>query len=594
MNEANRHIIQQQFFDIRSATQQDSLELQQQISQLYWEAIAPALERLFDAYATSEEVLRIDRLEIDLGTLDRDKLAEELVEAIVRAVREQLDELTLGNSLFKENIQRLPVRHHQFDQWLLFLETGTPAWNAQGIDEAEQETLVLEMLASEQFAIQRLNILFRRQPHTLDRVIRQYPDTFLARLVEVFTGTAHGELPAMQRLLEKIVRHQLFIPTAPPPLRALHRSLFWKHLFQKVAVARKKLNSIEVIVTFIQENWPIQALYNSLSAWQREAKSWSADEQRLFEAIFQQNKLQEFLSEKESSPVETLELPNQKKKPEDTPAEATDTPSEKPKENEPPEEIDEHRLSQSDAELQAEKERERLANDQEEKRPGEPPAKMVDEQSTHTTKEDAETLEQDKRPTAEKQSSEGKSYDHHSTDPIDFFKKLPADTSYYVENAGIILLHPFLAHYFRGGELLQDKHFKDAEAQELAVHLLYYLATKEEHPAEPKLLLPKFLCGLPFPHPIDRYLELPEALKQEAENVLQAALNHWGALPNTSPDGLREGFLQRDGKLEKRGDDWFLLVESKTLDILLNKLPWNISLVKLPWLKDLLRVEWNH
>ncbi|MEM8528694.1 MAG: contractile injection system tape measure protein, partial [Bacteroidota bacterium] len=174
-----------------------------------------------------------------------------------------------------------------------------------------------------------------------------------------------------------------------------------------------------------------------------------------------------------------------------------------------------------------------------------------------------------------------------------YYKEQAAGTTYYVQNAGIILLHPFLSHYFKGLELLEGKAFKDREAQQLAVHLLQYLATQQEQTAESDLLLMKFLCHLPLNYPVNRFMVLPENAKAEAENLLQAALNHWGALPNTTPNGLREGFLKRDGKLEKRGDAWHLVVEQKTIDILLARLPWNLSLVKLPWKKGLVYVEWN-
>ncbi|MFW6310568.1 MAG: contractile injection system tape measure protein, partial [Prolixibacteraceae bacterium] len=85
---------------------------------------------------------------------------------------------------------------------------------------------------------------------------------------------------------------------------------------------------------------------------------------------------------------------------------------------------------------------------------------------------------------------------------------------------------------------------------------------------------------------------LNEQIKNEAESLLEAAIKNWPALKNTSPDGLRQNFLQRDGKLIKKEENYRLLIERKTQDILLDKLNWNISVVKLPWMKNLLHVEW--
>lgn len=171
-------------------------------------------------------------------------------------------------------------------------------------------------------------------------------------------------------------------------------------------------------------------------------------------------------------------------------------------------------------------------------------------------------------------------------------REVPVGTVYYIRNAGVILLHPFLAAFFRELKLVERAEFVDESARHKAIHLIQYLATKETGLPEYELLLPKFLCDLHFEIPIEREVEISDAEKEEVENLLGAAIKHWGALGSASPDGMREGFLQRDGKLEKRENGWYLMVQQKNLDILLNRLPWNLSMVRLPWMKEMLRVEW--
>jgi hypothetical protein len=92
---------------------------------------------------------------------------------------------------------------------------------------------------------------------------------------------------------------------------------------------------------------------------------------------------------------------------------------------------------------------------------------------------------------------------------------------------------------------------------------------------------------------LDHSIHISSAEQAEADHLLAAVIEHWGALGTASPDGLREGFLQREGKLEKRQSGWFLHIENKTLDILLDRLPWNLSLLKLPWMEEILKVEWR-
>jgi hypothetical protein len=163
----------------------------------------------------------------------------------------------------------------------------------------------------------------------------------------------------------------------------------------------------------------------------------------------------------------------------------------------------------------------------------------------------------------------------------------------FVDNAGLVLLHPFFDSFFKDFGLLAEGKFKDSESQTIAVHLLHYLATKQECAAEYELVMEKFLCGWDADLPIAREVTLSKEMKDESETLLKAAIKHWSALKNTSPDGLREGFLQREGKLILNDFQDRLIVESKAQDVLLSYLPWGYSIFKLAWMKGALYIEWG-
>jgi hypothetical protein len=160
-----------------------------------------------------------------------------------------------------------------------------------------------------------------------------------------------------------------------------------------------------------------------------------------------------------------------------------------------------------------------------------------------------------------------------------------------VDNAGIVLLHPFLPRFFEGlgvsdGDVLVDR--------ARAMCLLHYLATGEPTAPEYRLTLAKVICGVALDEPVKAETALTEAEAEEAVALLKAAIGHWEALRGTSPDALRNEFLMRPGALSLVGDgDWLLRVETRTVDILLDQLPWGISMIALPWMPGLLRVEWR-
>jgi hypothetical protein len=163
----------------------------------------------------------------------------------------------------------------------------------------------------------------------------------------------------------------------------------------------------------------------------------------------------------------------------------------------------------------------------------------------------------------------------------------------FVDDAGIALLHPFLAAHFEKLGLQRDGAFLDDDTRERAVHQVRFLATGEEQSPEPLLVFAKIMCGLTPGVPIARSAPLGEYAKTEANALLQAVIRHWGALKNATPDGLRETFLRREGRLERKDDGWKLRVESRSYDLLLDRLPWSLSVVRLPWMADVLFVEWG-
>ena len=167
-----------------------------------------------------------------------------------------------------------------------------------------------------------------------------------------------------------------------------------------------------------------------------------------------------------------------------------------------------------------------------------------------------------------------------------------AEDGFFVDNAGLVIMHPFLKHLFKNAKLIDSNGKIKPSKIETAIHLLHYLSTKKQQQLESELVLEKFLCGYPISKPMSRFIKLPKVLKQMADEVLQSAISHWIAVKNTSPDGLRTGFLQREGKLVIENDTGRLIIERKGQDVLLDKIPWNINLIKLPWRDKIIYVEW--
>ena len=116
----------------------------------------------------------------------------------------------------------------------------------------------------------------------------------------------------------------------------------------------------------------------------------------------------------------------------------------------------------------------------------------------------------------------------------------------YVNNAGIIILCPFLPSLFDRLQLTEDGEFKNENTKNRAVSFLHYLVMGDSVIDEYKLALNKLLLGIPLDQTIFKFADIIDLEKDNMKSLLNAVIQHWKPLGHTSIDGLRETFLQRE------------------------------------------------
>jgi hypothetical protein len=162
-----------------------------------------------------------------------------------------------------------------------------------------------------------------------------------------------------------------------------------------------------------------------------------------------------------------------------------------------------------------------------------------------------------------------------------------------VQNAGLVLLWPFLARYFEASGLVDDGEFSDNSARSRSIHLLQYLACRNHEASDHALALNKTLCGMPLTQAPDLVDPPTEEEKRDGLELLDGVIQHWGALGNMSVQKLQEAFLMREGGLLCKEQEATLTVSLSASDILLQRLPWNFGLIRLPWQQKPLIVKWT-
>jgi len=123
-------------------------------------------------------------------------------------------------------------------------------------------------------------------------------------------------------------------------------------------------------------------------------------------------------------------------------------------------------------------------------------------------------------------------------------------------------------------------------------HLLQSLVDGRTSAPEPQLCLNKLLCGLPLQTPIEPAIEPTPRELEVCQELLASMIANWTIISTTSVTGLQDISLQREGRLQRSSGAWQLLVQRRTLDVLLDQIPWSVSTIGHGWMPEPVIVTW--
>src|SRR3954470_22899105 len=98
------HIIKKQVINLTLYNKKDAFKIQHLISEHYWREIIPVLQKVFDAVSTEEEVIQLDKLEIDLGVITiKDIKTSRWEQDVFKKVSEQIN-IVVNHTALDEKI----------------------------------------------------------------------------------------------------------------------------------------------------------------------------------------------------------------------------------------------------------------------------------------------------------------------------------------------------------------------------------------------------------------------------------------------------------------------------------------------------------
>jgi hypothetical protein len=527
---AQNHVIHKQTLEFTLRDKKNLSNFQQRLDRLYHTNILPDLDKLFSALTDPETIIRLGKVEIDLGTISVDNLENEVTEKVTKYLNEELSNRihhihepshsqekisetrnAISGSVTSLNTQRndriISQETSLLELLRHFLRTGIFPWWADKHEFASLEKIVAELITSKRHAMKLLLKEELSEEKSRHRLIYQFSDSFLLDVVTILMPEKGEQVQDWISDFHEIYKknHHIIVSESE------YRLFLWDALLKAlISLYQKTFNEKEIFYSFFQiiakrENIAYPGLLSSI--------------QKTVEGLSESH-----FTFKSNLP-HVIEI-----------------------------------LLRDESDIAEAKNEE------------------IEKQKT-----DTEILKEFPAQTYPRQQLADKQPDSEE----DLFTQ-----GISIENAGLVILWPYFSPFFKNVGLIQESKFINETAIMQAIHLLQYLVTGEEETPENFLTLNKLLCGWDITKPVSKAYELSSQEQSESEKLLTTVISHWSALKNTSVKGFRPAFLQREGMLVKKEKNWLLMVERKAYDLLLDRLPWTISIIKLSWMKTLLYVEW--
>jgi hypothetical protein len=189
MTRSNRHRVQRQVVELAISDGSEGPAVHRELARPFWDRAIPELEKVFDAAAGPHELLRLDRLELDLGRIDSVDWPTEFRRKLVAELERSLARFSAVSDAPDRGAPRDPRRMEIWQQLLFFLSHGyLPWWCAKptgGWTDA-----LLDPLDAAGWSALREAVL--ADPRARVRLIQSVSDEFLDTAIGSWVGVRHA------------------------------------------------------------------------------------------------------------------------------------------------------------------------------------------------------------------------------------------------------------------------------------------------------------------------------------------------------------------------------------------------------------------
>lgn len=277
------HVIKKQILDFTLDSEVGSFTFQSKLSEIFKTAILPRIDAHCTRLSDSSEILRLDRLEVDLGVLEKRNWVKEFKEKIDEVFPQKLSAVLSGQQLVGDTLTRtlmdkdfapqktgvITRQDRDFELLAHFIKEGRLPWWVKRNEFPEITRLLAEMVSKEPVKMRALLNEIADDLASVQRLLYNAEKATLKKLIALFqsrqTVAVYNNLS--QTLIEVLLRSPFFSGFSPARVETEVWLVLLSQLFSSSRRSVEPSSIVEKVVKHLAKKFGYDdnALYSYLA-----------------------------------------------------------------------------------------------------------------------------------------------------------------------------------------------------------------------------------------------------------------------------------------------------------------------------------------
>ncbi|MGF2414845.1 MAG: contractile injection system tape measure protein, partial [Ferruginibacter sp.] len=199
------HTIKKFSLELQTDGREQAYNLQRKCITMVNESLAKGMDEVLSNHFAADDMVRINKLEIDLGTISLAALETDFVARCIAELSNKINAIPVAAAQQETGeITIVDKEENAIGQFFYFLATGKMLWTVSDISFEQWQMTITAAIRNKAYLFKNeFSKLLVNEPPVMQRLLLQFDDDFIALLVELYQPGLKNEYVRLAALLQE-------------------------------------------------------------------------------------------------------------------------------------------------------------------------------------------------------------------------------------------------------------------------------------------------------------------------------------------------------------------------------------------------------